>query len=59
MQKLDYESIRYPLLHELIHYELKSTNHNGNFQKTTKQQDGRSENPKNRKQNHKKPTRTK
>ena len=31
--KLNPESIRYLLLHELIHYKLKSTNHNGNFQK--------------------------
>jgi len=31
--KLDPESIKYLLLHELIHYKLKSVNHNGNFQK--------------------------
>jgi len=31
--KLNPESIRYLLLHELIHYKLKSINHNGNFQK--------------------------
>lgn len=31
--KLNPESIRYLLLHELIHFKLKSINHNGNFQK--------------------------
>ena len=33
ISRLDPESIRYLLLHELIHYKLKSTNHNGTFQK--------------------------
>ena len=33
ISKLDPESIRYLLLHELIHYKLRSTNHNGAFQK--------------------------
>jgi len=31
--KLNPESIRYLLLHELIHYKLKSINHNGDFKK--------------------------
>jgi len=31
--KLDEESIKYLLLHELIHYKQRSANHNGNFQK--------------------------
>jgi len=31
--KLDLECVRYLLLHELVHYKLGSTNHNGNFQK--------------------------
>jgi len=31
--KLDGESIKYLLLHELIYYKLRSTNHNGNFKK--------------------------
>jgi len=33
ISKLDSESIKYLLLHELIHYKLRSINHNGNFQK--------------------------
>ncbi|HDH44537.1 MAG TPA: M48 family peptidase [Thermococcus sp.] len=33
IQKLDEESIKYLILHELIHYKLKNTYHNDNFQK--------------------------
>jgi len=33
IQKLDEESIKYLILHELIHYKLRSTNHNETFQK--------------------------
>lgn len=36
ISRLDLESIRYLLLHELIHYKLGSTNHNEAFQKELK-----------------------